>query len=76
LDDHEAVSSPQTETGVLSDDVTFGVLGDDLVSISRRCSKDVEHDVLDGVSQLAELIGRTAFLNIDPDKRHGQFSLC
>ena len=46
------------------------MLGDDLVSISRRCSKDVEHDVLDGVSQLAELIGRSAFLNIDPDKWH------
>jgi hypothetical protein len=49
------------------------VLGDDLVSITGWSSKDIKHDVLDSVSQLPELIKRSAFLNIYPDKRHEVF---
>ena len=50
LDDHDAVRTLQTEAGVLRDDLTRGVLGDDLVTITRRCRKDIEHDVLHSVS--------------------------
>ena len=60
----------QTEASVLGNDVTFGVLGDDLISIPRRRGKDVEHDLLDRVGQLAELLRRTTFLEVNTYKRH------
>jgi hypothetical protein len=46
------------------------MFGDDLVSITRRSRKDIEHDVLDGVCQLAKFFGRTAFLDVNANKRH------
>ena len=64
------VGSLEAQTGVLGDDVAHRVLGDDLVSIPRRRGEHVEHDVLDHVGELAELVGRTTFLDIDPNKWH------
>src|SRR5215211_3791585 len=71
LDDHDAVRALQAETRVLGNDVTVDVLGDDLVSIARRSGKNVEHHVLDGVSQSAEFSRGSTLLDIDPDQWHG-----
>src|SRR5687767_11593416 len=71
LDDHDAVRTLQPEARVLGNDVTVVVLGDDLVSIARRGGKNVEHHILDGVSQSAEFLRRSTLLDIDPDQWHG-----
>jgi hypothetical protein len=41
-----------------------------LVAIPRRSGEDVEHDVLDGVGQSAQLRRRTTCLDVNSDKRH------
>src|SRR5215212_9451016 len=70
LDDHDGVRTLQPEARVLGNDVTVVVLGDDLVSIARRSGKNVEHHVLDGVSQSAEFFRSSTLLDIDPDQWH------
>jgi len=70
LNDHNAARTLQAKASVLSDDLALVVLGNDLVSISRWSSKDIEHDVLDGVSQSAEFLRCPAFLDINTDQRH------
>src|SRR5215207_7884539 len=70
LDDHNAVRAIETEAGVLSDDLTLVVLGDDLISIARRSCKDIQHDVLDSVSQPADFLRRPTLKKINTDKWH------
>ena len=70
LNDHNAVRAIETEAGVLGDDVTLVVLGDDLISVARRRCKDIEHDVLDGVSQPAQFLGRPTALKINTNEWH------
>ena len=70
LDDHDAVRAHQTKAGVFGNDVAVVVLSDDLVAIARRSGEDVEHDVLDGVSQFAELCRRTTLVDVNSNKRH------
>ena len=54
----------------LGDDLALVVLGNDLISITRRGGKDIEHDVLDSVSQSSELLRRPPFLDVNTDKWH------
>src|SRR5215213_3290814 len=70
LNDHNAVRTLESEPGVLSDNLTLVVLGDDLIAITGRSPKHVEHDILDSVSQPAEFLERSALLDINTDKRH------
>src|SRR5687767_4341205 len=70
LDDHNAVRTLESQAGVLGNDVTLVVLGDDLISITRWSGKDIKHDALDGICQFAQFVERSTLLDINTDKRH------
>jgi hypothetical protein len=76
LDDHDAVRTLQTKASVLSNDLAFGMLGNDLVAITRRSCKDIKHDVLDSVGQSEELFRRAPSLDIDTHQGHTASLLC
>src|SRR4029450_849789 len=76
LNDHNAVRAIEAEAGVLGDDLTLVVLGDDLISITRRRRKDIEHDVLDGVSQPAHFLRRPTLKKINTNEWHEHIYIC